>query len=227
MQVEDTRYGGHITVSSDLLWSVTWTLTDWADPCDSTARFFALFRLTTHQTHQNSGKSPTAWRFEAEDCPNAGSHWAEGLAPDVDIDARKARRILRAKERMTSRLASPCDQIFRATFGHDMLSAPRGPHRGMDKNYVPATEWLQKYLSSLGFQWGFGLGTGCSGEELADWPCSCWRKTHCCAFPCLRLILDLFTHFQYTTCILLIYYLYTTYILLIYYLYTTYILIIY
>ena len=38
-----------------------------------------------------------------------------------------------------------------------MLSAPRGPHRGMDKHYVPATEWLQKYLSSLGFQCGMDL----------------------------------------------------------------------
>ena len=125
---------------------------------------------------------------------------------------RKARRILRATERMTSRLASPCDQIFRATFGHDMLSAPRGPHRGMDKHYVPAT-WIATNISEfLGISVRNGLGTGCSGEELADWPCSCWRKTHCCAFPCLRLI-----YYLYTTYILLIYYLHTTYILLIYY----------
>ena len=85
-----------------------------------------------------------------------------------------------------------------------------------------------KISEFLGISMRNGLGTGCSGEELADWPCSCWRKTHCCAFPCLRLILDLFTHFQYTTCILLINCLYTTYILLlINCLYTTYILLIY
>ena len=58
---------------------------------------------------------------------------------------------------MTSRLASPCDQIVRASFGHDMVSAPRGPHRGMGNNYVPATEWLQKYLAVQVKSWLTGL----------------------------------------------------------------------